>query len=137
MKRIFPLIILLVALSLVGIIVIQISWFRSMLVVKEEQLADNIVKAMGQTGEELMAQKGTLPSLKNRRMRPNLSWPSDQLMMELMKPSTISEKFTPFEVQEKLRKNFNAFGLKDTKFEFLITSDAGFLTYDELRSPGF
>lgn len=137
MKRIFPLIILLVALSLVGIIVIQISWFRSMLVVKEEQLADNIVKAMGQTGEELMAQKGTLPSLKNRRLRPNLSWPSDQLMMELMKPSTISEKFTPFEVQEKLRKNFNAFGLKDTRFEFLITSDAGFLTYDELRSSGF
>ena len=137
MKRIFPLIILLVTLSLVGIIVIQVSWFRSMLLVKEEQLADRIVKAMGITGEELMAQKGTLPSLKNKRTRPNLTWPSDQLMMELMKPSTISEKFTTFEVQEKLRKNFNAHGLKDTPFEFVITSDAGFLAYDELRSRGF
>lgn len=137
MKRIFPLIILLVTLSLVGIIVIQVSWFRSMLLVKEEQLADRIIKAMGMTGEELMAQKGTLPSLKNKRARPNLAWPSDQLMMELMKPSTISEKFTTFEVQEKLRKNFNAHGLKDTPFEFVITSDAGFLAYDELRSKGF
>ncbi|MBC6490751.1 sensor histidine kinase [Flavihumibacter stibioxidans] len=137
MKRIFPLIILLVTLSLVGIIVIQVSWFRSMLLVKEEQLADRIIKAMGMTGEELMAQKGTLPSLKNKRARPNLTWPSDQLMMELMKPSTISEKFTTFEVQEKLRKNFNAHGLKDTPFEFVITSDAGFLAYDELRSKGF
>jgi two-component system phosphate regulon sensor histidine kinase PhoR len=137
MKRIFPLIILLVSLSLIGIIVIQVSWFRSMLVVKEEQLAEKVVKAMGTTGQELMEQKGTLPSLKNKRMRPNLTWPSDQLMMELMKPSTISEKFTTFEVEEKLRKNFNANGLRDTRFEFNITSDAGFLTYDELRSRGF
>ncbi len=137
MKRIFPLIILLVALSLVGIIVIQVSWFRSMLVIKEDQLSERVVKAMYATGQELMEQKGTLPSLKNRRMRPNLTWPSDQLMMELMKPSTISEKFTTFEVEEKLRKHFNAQGLKDTQFEFVITSDAGFLTYDELRSRNF
>ncbi|KIC92523.1 sensor histidine kinase KdpD [Flavihumibacter sp. ZG627] len=137
MKRIFPLIILLVTLSLVGIIVIQLSWFRSMLVIKEDQLSERVVKAMYATGQELMEQKGTLPSLKNRRMRPNITWPSDQLMMELMKPSTISEKFTTFEVEEKLRKNFDAFGLQDTQFEFVITSDAGFLTYDELRSRNF
>ena len=85
MKRIFPLIILLVALSLVGIIVIQVSWFRSMLVIKEDQLAERVIKAMDMTGHELMEQKGTLPSLKNRRARPNITWPSDQLMMELMK----------------------------------------------------
>ncbi|KIC92800.1 sensor histidine kinase [Flavihumibacter solisilvae] len=137
MKRIFPLIILLVLLSLVGIIVIQVSWFRSMLVIKEDQLAERVIKAMDNAGQELMAQKGTLPSLKNRRMRPNLTWPSDQLMLELMKPSTISEKFTTFEVEEKLRKHFNSNGLKDTQFEFVITSDAGFLTYDELRSRNF
>ncbi|ULQ56523.1 HAMP domain-containing histidine kinase [Flavihumibacter rivuli] len=137
MKRIFPLIIILVSLSLVGIIVIQVSWLRSMLVIKEDHLAERVIKAMDQTGQELMAQKGTLPSLKNKRLRPNITWPSDQLMMELMKPSTISEKFTTFEVEEKLRKNFDANGLKDTRFEFVITSDAGFLTYDELRSKGF
>ncbi len=138
MKRIFPLIILLVSLSLIGIIVIQVSWFRSMLVVKEDQLAEKVVKAMASTGQELMEQKGTLPSLKNRRTRPNITWPSDQLMMELMKPATISEKFTTFEVEEKLRKHFNANGLSDTRFEFVISSDAGgFLSYDELRSRGF
>jgi two-component system phosphate regulon sensor histidine kinase PhoR len=108
-----------------------------MLVIKEDQLSERVVKAMYATGQELMEQKGTLPSLKNRRMRPNITWPSDQLMMELMKPSTISEKFTTFEVEEKLRKNFDAFGLQDTQFEFVITSDAGFLTYDELRSRNF
>ncbi|ULQ52622.1 sensor histidine kinase [Flavihumibacter fluvii] len=137
MKRIFPLIILLVSLSLIGIILIQVSWFRSMLLVREDQIRENVVKAMQMTGEELMEQKGTLPSLKNRRLRPNLDWPSDQVMRELMKPSTIAEKFTTFEVQEKLRKNFNIRGLKDTPFEFVITSDAGFLSYDELRSRGF
>jgi two-component system phosphate regulon sensor histidine kinase PhoR len=108
-----------------------------MLVIKEDQLAERVIKAMDNAGQELMAQKGTLPSLKNRRMRPNLTWPSDQLMLELMKPSTISEKFTTFEVEEKLRKHFNSNGLKDTQFEFVITSDAGFLTYDELRSRNF
>ncbi|MBZ5858225.1 sensor histidine kinase [Flavihumibacter profundi] len=137
MKRIFPLIIILVSLSLIGIILIQVSWFRSMLEVREEQLAEKVVKAMQVTADDLIQQKGTMPSLKNNRIRPNLNWPSDQLMMEMMKPSTISQKFTAFEVEEKLRKNFNDIGLRDTRFEFVITSDAGFLSYDELRSKGF
>ncbi|MFT4022305.1 MAG: HAMP domain-containing sensor histidine kinase [Flavihumibacter sp.] len=138
MKRIFPLIIILVSLSLVGIFYIQVSWFRSMLLVKEDQLRQKIFMAMTDTGQELMEQKGTLPSLKNRRTRPNISWPSDQLMMELLKPSTISEKFTMFEVQEKLRKNFNNYGLQEMSFEFEITSDGGdFLGYGELKSRNF
>lgn len=137
MKRIFPLIIILVSLSLIGIILIQVSWFRSMLEVREDQLHAKVAQAMQATADELMQQKGTVPSLKNRRIRPNLSWPSDQLMMEMMRPPTISQKFTTYEVEEKLRKNFRDAGLKDTPFEFVITSDAGFIAYDELRSKGF
>jgi two-component system, OmpR family, phosphate regulon sensor histidine kinase PhoR len=135
MKKILPVIILLLSLSLVGIVFIQLSWFQSMMQNKEEELQRKVVDAMNVVGQELMEQKGTIPSLKNSRPKP-FSWPSDQLLMELMKPSTIAEKFTEFEINEKLQNAFKSQGLKDTKFEFAITSNVNFFTY-EIKSKNF
>ena len=69
MKKIFPVIILLVTLSLIGIILMQLSWIRSMLENQQEELRRNIVIAMGEVGGELMEQKGSLPSLKNSKIK--------------------------------------------------------------------
>ena len=135
MKKIFPVIILLVTLSLIGIILMQLSWIRSMLENKQEELGRNVVIAMGEVGSELMEQKGSLPSLKNSKIKPSFSWPSDQLLMELMKPSTIAEKFTEFEINEKLHKAFKSKGLKDPNFEFAVTSISDF-NY-QLKSKNF
>jgi two-component system phosphate regulon sensor histidine kinase PhoR len=53
-----------------------------------------------------------------------------------MRPPTIAQKFTEQEVAEKLRKAFQAQGLKDVKFEFAITSNVNLLTY-EIKSRDF
>ena len=84
-------------------------------------------------GDELMEQKGTLPSLKNPKFRPGFMMPSDQLMNELLKPSTIARNYTSFEIEEKLRKAFDANGIKDIPFEFAISSTIGLNSY-ELKS---
>ncbi|MFM2361880.1 MAG: hypothetical protein RLZZ316_782 [Bacteroidota bacterium] len=136
MKRILPVIIVLITASLIGIIFIQVSWIRTMLVVKEEQLSEHVIKAMDKVGEELMEQKFALPNIKKQGFRPGFMMPSDQLMNELMKPSTIAKNFTSFEIEEKLRKAFNENNIKDTKFEFAVTSSLTFFSY-ELKSKNF
>ena len=41
-----------------------------------------------------------------------------------MKPSTVSSRYSDFEINEMLRKAFNYNGLKDTPFEFAIYNEA-------------
>jgi two-component system phosphate regulon sensor histidine kinase PhoR len=133
MKKILPVIILLITASLLGIIAIQVSWIKNMLVVKEEQMYEKIYRSMQSVGDELMEQKGTLPSLKNPKFRPGFMMPSDQLLNELLKPSTIARNYTSYEINEKLRKAFDANGIKDIQYEFAISSTIGLNTY-ELKS---
>lgn len=106
-----------------------------MLVVKEEQLSEKVVRAMRAVGTDLMEQKSALPNLKNK-FRPGFMLPSDQLLSELMKPSTIARNYTAFEIEEKLSKAFDAEGIKDTKFEFALTSSVNLFSY-ELKSKNF
>jgi two-component system, OmpR family, phosphate regulon sensor histidine kinase PhoR len=134
MKKILPVIILLITASLLGIIAIQMSWIKNMLVIKEEQLTEKVARSMQMVGNELMEQKGTLPSLKNPKFRPGFMMPSDQLLNELLKPSTIAKNYTAFEIEEKLKKAFDANGIKDVNFEFGISSTIGLNPY-ELKSP--
>ncbi len=135
MKKIFPVIIFLVTLSLTGIIVIQVSWFRSMMENKEEELERKIIDAISRVGAELSEQKGTLPSLRNPRLRPSFSFPSDQVMKELMKPPTVAEKFTDFEINEKISNAFKNANLS-SHFEFAIISTFGFYNL-EIKSKNF
>jgi two-component system, OmpR family, phosphate regulon sensor histidine kinase PhoR len=136
MKKIFPIIFILISLSLIGIIYIQVNWLYTMIENKQEELERKVVTAMNVVGEELIQQKGSLPNLKNPKLKPGFTWPSDQFLKELMRPSTIGEKYTDFEVAEKLQKAFLAEGLKDTPFEFAITSNFNLLSY-ELKSRNF
>jgi len=136
-KKIFPIIILLITLSLIGIIVIQVSWFESMLENKEEELRMHVTMSLHQVGEQLITETSSaVPYLKNSPLKPSFSWPSDQLLNEFMKASTVSSRYTEFEIHERLRKAFNNNGLKDTHFEFAITNDAELLEY-EMKSKGW
>jgi two-component system, OmpR family, phosphate regulon sensor histidine kinase PhoR len=135
MKRILPVIILLITASLIGIIIIQVSWIKSMLLIKEEQLAEKVTKSMSDVGNELMERKGALPNIRNPRFRPSFMLPSGQLLSEILKPPSIARNYTAFEIDEKLRKAFESNGIKDTKFEFALTSDEGItLSPYELKS---
>ena len=62
-------------------------------------------------------------------------------MMEMMRPSTVVEKFTMDEIYQKLEKAFTYRGLKNSKFEFCVSADPGFSNLGfrppEIRSKGF
>ena len=91
MKKLFPVIIVLITLSLIGTIYVQYNWLRTMLLNKEEELKWNIAQSMYEVGSNLMEQNATLPSLKTFRNKPDFTRPSDQFHMELMKPPTIAQ----------------------------------------------
>lgn len=137
MKKIFPIIILLITLSLIGIIVIQVSWFNSMLENKEEELSLHVSISIHEVGEQLVKESATaFPNLRSNTLKPVFTWPSDQLLNEFMKASTIASRYTDYEINERLRKAFNNHGLKDTRFEFAVLNDAALMGY-EMQSKGF
>jgi two-component system, OmpR family, phosphate regulon sensor histidine kinase PhoR len=136
-KKIFPVIITLITLSLIGIIYIQVNWVRTMLENKNEQLLQKVDFAINDVGQELIQQRSLLPGIKNFRFKPGETLhPSDQVLMELLKPTTIAQKFSVAEIGDKLQKAFNNHGLKNTRFEFGVSSDINLITY-ELQSANF
>jgi len=142
LKKIFPIIIILITLSLIGIIYIQVNWIVTMVDSRRTLLKQRLILTMNDVGHQLVEQRGSTANLQTLRLRPGTSWrPSDQFMRELMRPPTIAEKFTVDEVNEKLRKSLNVHGLKDTKFEFSISADLGSsgLSFRPpgIRSPNF
>lgn len=136
LRKIFPVIIVLISLSLIGTIYVQYSWLRTMLVDKHEEFRYKLIRGINEVGMNLMEQKSSLPSLKNYRIRPDFSLQSEQFRSELMRPPTIAQKFTEQEVADKLHKAFASQGLKDVKFEFAITSNVNLLSY-EIKSRAF
>jgi two-component system phosphate regulon sensor histidine kinase PhoR len=145
LKRIFPVIIVLITLSLIGIIYIQVNWIYTMVENKHEELKQKLVFVMHDVSQQLVDQKGYSPGIKNLRLRGNFpTWrPSDQFMMELMKPPTIEQRFSKDEINDKLKKAFAVHNLKDVKFEFAIIADVGGFSANlisnayELKSDNF
>ncbi len=120
LKKLFPVIIALITLSLIGTIYIQYNWLRIMLADRQEEFSWKVVNGVIEVSQQLSQQKGTLPSLRSYRTKPGFSFPSEQLQSELMKPSGVAQKFTEFEVAEKIRQAFNAQGLPKLNYEFAI-----------------
>ncbi len=143
MKKSFPIIFILITLSLSGIIYIQVNWILTMVENKQELLRHKLVDVMNDVGQQLIEERAASTTAKALHLRPGLGWrPSDQFMMTLMQPPAISQTFTTEDVNEKLTKDFNYRGLKDTRFEFCVTADFGISARvsfgpPELRSKGF
>ncbi len=135
LKKLFPVIITLITLSLIGTIYIQYNWLRIMLADRQEEFSWKVVSGVIDASQQLVQQRGALPSLKNFRSRPGFGFPTDQLQNELMKPSGVAQKFTEFEVQEKLKQAFGNQGLPKLNFEFAIINTS--LMRYEMKTKNF
>ncbi len=133
MKRIFPVIIVLITLSLLGIIVLQVSWFRDMTALRQEQIKQKAEKATTEVAIELSRNASTAPYMKIPR-KPNLSLLPEDYGIGYIRPM-ISQHYSDFEIKEKLQKAFNDADLKDIHFEFGITSNSNATL--EIRSQKF
>ena len=130
MKKIFPLITVLILLSLLGLIFFQFLWLKSAKEIKEQQLEDNIAKSITEAAEKLVQEK---PGLSFNR-KSELLFP-DKLKMEFFKPSVI-QRFSKEDIKEILRAALKKNLLKDIPFEFAITENS-LTTAEQVTSDNF
>lgn len=133
MKRLFTLITILITLSLIGIIVLQLSWIKNSLLLKEDQTNQAIDAAAYELSEDLIEEKSKLPTLISPKMIQE--WPKERLL-DLFKVPTIAERYTAFKMQDKIRKSLERHGLKKTNFEFAIVNSNNSLTL-EMQTASF
>ncbi len=93
MKKVFPVIIILISLSLIGIIVIQVNWFKNQLVIQQERFIDKVDKAgfdvFGRIKQTVLR---LVFSISIRR--PGLQAFPENLSFNIIRPSTISDRYT-------------------------------------------
>lgn len=131
MKRIFPIITVLVLLSLLGIIFFQYLWIKGSLESEEQKFYEHVSMATNQAANDLMEEKGNLmPMLKKNQ----LLFPSEKLQLEIFKP-TITQKYSIDEIRVIIKKAFDKQSLHKIPFEFAIFPLS--LMGEEIQSENF
>jgi two-component system phosphate regulon sensor histidine kinase PhoR len=116
MKKIFPIITILIFVSLMGIIFFQIVWIKQALQVTATAATD------------LADEKGNLSPFENRKN-------SDLLFPLNAFPTTIVHRFSRDEIRSRIRKAFAKNNIKDVEFEFAITTTS--MIGDDLQSKRY
>ncbi len=118
MKRIFTTIIILIAISLIGIIAIQVSWLRNMLLLQQERIAHSVQETVNAVGSDLVQHKGSFGPAGTQRN----NFLSESFTLDIFKPITISQRFDIDQIKKKFDKAFARNNLKNIKYEFGVAS---------------
>jgi len=132
-KKIFPIIIALITLSLIGVVVIQISWLKNMLLLKEDQVKQKVADVTIIVATELGQYKGASSA---SGLKPFSSL-DDGFMLEYNKPYSISQRFTTKELYDRIRLAFVNQKMEDIPFEFGLETRTNGISSMERRSPNF
>jgi two-component system phosphate regulon sensor histidine kinase PhoR len=135
MKKILPLILVLISVSMVGIVYIQYSRIQNLLIVKEDQLFEKVVKSIDMVGRDLSNKSGSMPVLRRQRKSP-ITLNNDLSSEFSLQPSMVADRFTQFEIREKLAMAFKTNQVPAKNFEFAITNTFNIVSF-EMLSPKF
>jgi two-component system phosphate regulon sensor histidine kinase PhoR len=116
MKKVFPVITVLISLSLLGLIFFQVVWLSGVHKTKEKQLRENIYLAATETVEELMDDKSDELGLKGGANQ------LDHFDKDLLNPSVFS-RYDKSEISAVIQKMLRKHFLEDIHFEFAITDN--------------
>jgi len=128
MKKIFPIITVLVFISLLGIIFFQIVWIKQALQDKELQFEETITMVTSQAAKDLINERAKISPFDNRKN-------GDLLFPLSVFPSTIAHNFTRHEIRSIINKEFERNNIKGLDFEFAITTTS--MIGDDLQSKNF
>ncbi|MBC7627832.1 sensor histidine kinase KdpD [Ferruginibacter sp.] len=131
MKKNFPVITVLILLSLLGIIFFQILWIKGSLKSEAQKFKEHVTMATYQASVDLMIEKGNLMPLTKKG---GFIFPSERLQREIYKPS-ITQRYSRDEIRDIIHKAFTKQNLEKIPFEFAISSTS--LIGDEIQSDNF
>ena len=113
MKKIFPLIVVLISLSVIGILFIQMSWIANALKLKHDEFERGVDNAMGQTRKSI--QSAFLYKVK-------MFFPNEESTQNFLKYNfTTQNAFTRDEISAILDSNLKQNRIKEP-FEFCVTN---------------
>ncbi len=134
MKKIFPIIICLISLSLLGIIFIQVNWIQNMIKVKEDQLDERVERALKKSGQKLLSLSAekTFP-FKTTEILAN-PFSGDGIHR-----NNILSQVTNTELRELISKAFSEEKLTVPDLEYSVSSSTQTSSFfkPELHSPNF
>ena len=128
MKKIFPIITILIFISLLGIIFFQIVWIKQALQDKEQQFEKGVSMVTVTAANDLADEKGNLSPFDKRKN-------TDILFPLNVFPTTIVHKFSREEIRDKIQKAFEKNNLKNVEFEFAVTTTS--MIGDDLQSKHY
>ncbi|MBS1754672.1 MAG: HAMP domain-containing histidine kinase [Ferruginibacter sp.] len=131
MKRIFPIITILILLSLIGLIFFQVLWIASAHAAKDKQVKENFIRAVNYAGTLLTQEKNSLMPLPRKN---DLFFPGDKLQMQYFRPSVI-KRFSRDEIADIIRMGFNKNNLENYPFEFNVRINS--INGDQVYSDNF
>lgn len=131
MKKIFPIIIVLISLSLLGLIYFQFIWLTTAKATKEKQLKENIFFAANEAVEQLMNEKSSFKSF-NKTTEKLI--PNEKKRLEIFRPS-VMQRYSKDEIQAIIRNSMDKHFLKGISFEFAVSDNS--LTGDQVQSDNF
>jgi two-component system phosphate regulon sensor histidine kinase PhoR len=99
MKKIFPIITVLVFISALGIVFFQIVWIKQALQDRELQFEETVKMATATAGKDLIEEKGKMSPFDDRKN-------ADLLFPLNIFPSTIAHKFSREEIRARIKKAF-------------------------------
>jgi two-component system, OmpR family, phosphate regulon sensor histidine kinase PhoR len=130
MKKTFPIITVLISISLFGLIFFQYMWLQSVKDIKEQSLKTSVTNAAGNAGLRLMEEKKAfLPPLK----KTDFLFP-ERPQYDFRKMSTI-QRFSKQEINGIIKEELLSAGLKHIPFEFSLMDNT--ITGDQLSSDKF
>jgi len=100
---------------MIGIIVIQVSWLRNMVLLRQEQIQHTVDESAKAVGQDLAQHKGSYASGLNKK-----GFLSDGFTLDNYKPSTIGQDISTEEIQKRIEREFNSRNIRNIRFEFAI-----------------
>lgn len=120
MKRVFPVIVLLITLSVLGILFIQMQWIRNAMLVKKEQYQtdiDNSLKGIRNSLNDKFLEKQGFPPIPSGKGTPVSDAMRNDVLQQFFTVQAFSREEVAAIISQELKKN----NIKQP-FEFTITN---------------
>lgn len=122
MKRTLPLIVILISISLLGLVVLQVSWVKNILEVRRGQILSKVDEAGVAVSADLSRAMYTLPGKRSLLKRFGIG---SDLSMRLLKTPSVAEKFSKKDIEEKIHQALKGSGIERVDVEFAIINMYG------------
>ena len=131
MKKTFPVIFVLIALSILGILFIQISWLQGLMFLQKNQLSDKLNQSGVLVSNDVSKKMNSGLSFRLPKKGLGLN---DDYHLHNFEENTISDIYNYKEMQNKIKLALEKYGLNDLPFEFAIADKKGNI---EMKSKKF